>query len=90
MFKSKEYLNVQNVYGFEDVEQAIFVFTPEELDYAHEAAMNAGAELSFHGQYGKLSVYTSTEQLMYPRTYPWFEDQWNMGKFSGRETEGSE
>lgn len=90
MFKSKEYLNIQNVYSFEDVERAIFVFMPWELDYAHEAAMNAGAELTFHGQYGELSVYTSTEQLMYPHTHPWFEKQWNMGQFNGpgqKETE---
>ena len=72
MFKAKPYLNIQNIYSLEDVERAIFVFTPWELDYAQEAAMNAGAELTFQGRYGELSVYTSTEQLMYPRTYPWF------------------
>lgn len=84
MFKAKEYLNVQNVYSLEDVERAIFVFTPGELDYAQEAARNAGAELTFHGQYGQLSVYTSTVQLMYPRTYPWFEQLWDLGRFGGR------
>jgi hypothetical protein len=76
MFKSKEYLNIQNIYSLEDVERAIFVFQPYELDYAFEAAQNAGAELTFQGQYGELSVYTSTVQLMYPRTYPWFEQLW--------------
>lgn len=90
MLKSKEYLNIQNVYSLEDVERAIFVFTPDELDYAHEAAVNAGAVLTFHGQYGELSVYTSTVQLMYPRTYPWFDVQWEAGQFGGpkqKETE---
>ena len=90
MFKAKPYLNIQNIYSLEDVERAIFVFTPWELDYAQEAAMNAGAELTFQGRYGELSVYTSTEQLMYPRTYPWFEKQWNLGQFDGpgqKETE---
>ena len=90
MIKAKPYLNIQNIYSLEDVERAIFVFTPWELDYAQEAAMNAGAELTFQGRYGELSVYTSTEQLMYPRTYPWFEKQWNLGQFDGpgqKETE---
>ena len=90
MFKAKPYLNIQNIYSLEDVERAIFVFMPWELDYAREAAMNAGAELTFHGRYGELSVYTSTVQLMYPRTYPWFEKQWNLGQFDGpgqKETE---
>ena len=90
MFKAKPYLNIQNIYSLEDVERAIFVFMPWELDYAREAAMNAGAELSFHGQYGELSVYTSTVQLMYPRTYPWFEQLWDLGQFDGpgqKETE---
>ena len=90
MFKAKPYLNIQNIYSLEDVERAIFVFTPGELDYAHEAAMNAGAELRFHGQYGELSVYTSTVQLMYPRTYPWFEQLWDLGQFSGKEAEETE
>lgn len=90
MFKAKEYLNVQNVYSLEDVERAIFVFTPGELDYAHEAAGNAGAELTFHGQYGQLSVYTSTVQLMYPRTYPWFEELWDLGRFGGNTVESEE
>lgn len=90
MFKAKEYLNVQNVYSLEDVERAIFVFTPGELDYAHEAARNAGAELTFHGQYGQLSVYTSTVQLMYPRTYPWFEELWDLGRFGGNAVESEE
>lgn len=90
MFKAKEYLNVQNVYSLEDVERAIFVFTPGELDYAHEAARNAGAELTFHGQYGQLSVYTSTVQLMYPRTYPWFEELWDLGRFGGNTVESEE
>lgn len=90
MFKAKSYLNIQNVYGLEDVERAIFVFQPWELDYAHEAAANAGAELTFHGRYGQLSVYTSTVQLMYPRTYPWFDMQWEAGQFSGKEAEETE
>lgn len=76
MFKAKEYLNLQNIYSLEDVERAIFVFMPGELDYAREAARNAGAELTFCGQFGELSVYTSTVQLMYPRTYPWFDLKW--------------
>lgn len=76
MFKAQEYLNLQNIYSLEDVNRAIFVFQSYELDYAFEAAAAAGAELSFHGQYGDLSVYTSTVQLMYPRTYPWFDQQW--------------
>lgn len=76
MFKAKEYLNLQNIYSLEDVERAVFVFMPGELEYAREAARNAGAELTFHGQYGDLSVYTSTVQLMYPRTYPWFDLKW--------------
>ena len=87
MFRAKPYLNIQNVYSLEDVERAIFVFLPWELDYAHEAAANAGAELTFHGRYGNLSVYTSTVQLMYPRTYPWFETQWEMGLIGGGKTE---
>lgn len=90
MFKAKPYLNIQNIYSLEDVERAIFVFTPWELDYAREAAMNAGAELTFQGRYGELSVYTSTEQLMYPRTYPWFEKQWNLGQFDGPEQKETE
>ena len=85
MFKAKPYLNIQNIYSLEDAERAIFVFMPWELDYAREAAMNAGAELTFHGQYGALSVYTSTVQLMYPRTYPWFDMQWEAGQFGGPE-----
>lgn len=76
MFKAQEYLNLQNIYSLEDVNRAIFVFQSYELDYAFEAAAVAGAELSFQGQYGDLSVYTSTVQLMYPRTYPWFDMQW--------------
>lgn len=76
MFKAKEYLNPQNIYSLEDVERAIFVFMPGELEYAQEAAANAGAELTFRGRYGELSVYTSTVQLMYPRTYPWFDLKW--------------
>ena len=90
MFKAKPYLNVQNIYSLEDVERAIFVFLPRELEYAHEAAANAGAELSFQGQYGEFSVYTSTVQLMYPRTYPWFDKQWEMGQFGGKEAEETE
>ena len=90
MFKAKPSLNIQNIYSLEDVERAIFVFQPWELDYAHEAAMNAGAELTFHGRYGELSVYTSTVQLMYPRTYPWFDKQWEMGQFGGKEAEETE
>ena len=90
MFKAKPYLNIQNIYSLEDAERAIFVFQPWELDYAHEAAMNAGAELTFHGRYGELSVYTSTVQLMYPRTYPWFDKQWEMGQFGGKEAEETE
>ncbi len=76
MFKVQEYLNLQNIYSLEDVDRAIFVFQPHELDYAFEAAEAAGAELSFHGRYGDFYVYTSTVQLMYPRTYPWFDQQW--------------
>lgn len=87
MFKAKPYLNIQNIYSLEDVERAVFVFTPGDMDYAREAAMNAGAELSFQGQYGEFSVYTSTVQLMYPRTYPWFDKQWEMGQFGGKAEE---
>lgn len=76
MFKAQEYLNLQNIYSEEDVHRAIFVFQPSELDYAFEAAANAGAELELLGRYGDLSVYSSTVQLMYPRTYPWFAQSW--------------
>lgn len=84
MFKAQEYLNLQNIYSVEDVERAVFVFQEPELDYAFEAAAAGGGELIFHGQYGELYVYTSTVQLMYPRTYPWFEKQWpDWGKEQG-------
>lgn len=83
MFKAQEYLNLQNIYSEEDVERAIFVFQEHELDYAFEAAEAGGGELIFQGRYGDFYVYTSTVQLMYPRTYPWFDIQWN-GQWSGQ------
>lgn len=84
MFKAQEYLNPQNIYSEEDVKRAIFVFTESELDYAFEAAETGGGQLIFQGKYGDFYVYTSTVQLMYPRTYPWFEKQWpDWGKEQG-------
>ena len=76
MFKAQEYLNLQNIYAEEDVERAVFVFQDFELDYAFEAAAAGEGELIFLGQYGDFYVYTSTVQLMYPRTYPWFYKLW--------------
>lgn len=76
MFKAQEYLNLQNIYSVEDVERAVFVFQDFELDYAFEAAAAGGGELNFRGQYGDYYVFTSTVQLMYPRTYPWFYKLW--------------
>lgn len=84
MFKAQEYLNLQNIYSVEDVERAVFVFQDFELDYAFEAAETGGGQLIFQGKYGDFYVYTSTVQLMYPRTYPWFEKQWpDWGKEQG-------
>ena len=85
MFKVKPYLNIQNIYSIEDASRAIFVFMPQELEYAHEAASYTNDSLHFQGQYGQFSVYTCGDQLMYPRTYPWFEKLWNLGQFSGNE-----
>ena len=82
MFKAQEYLNLQNIYSVEDVDRAIFVFQDHELEYAFQAAAAGEGELIFQGQYGGLYVYTSTVQLMYPRTYPWFDLQWN-GQWKG-------
>lgn len=76
MFKAQEYLNLQNIYSVEDVDRAVFVFQDFELDYALEAAGAGEGELVFHEKYGDLYVYTSTVQLMYPRTYPWFYKLW--------------
>ena len=90
MFHVKEYLNPQNIYSIEDASRAIFVFMPQELEYAHEAAAYVNDSLHFQGRYGQLYVYTCGDQLMYPRTYPWFEKQWNMGQFSGGEAESTE
>jgi len=76
MFRAQEYINLQNIYSEEDVKRAVFVFQPQELEYAHEAVRAGGGELHFAGKYGDLYVYTSTLQLMYPRTYPWFDKMW--------------
>ncbi|MGN0982303.1 MAG: hypothetical protein ACI4O0_05350 [Candidatus Limivicinus sp.] len=90
MFKVKPYLNIQNIYSIEDASRAIFVFTPQELEYAYEAASYTNDSLHFQGQFGQFYVYTCGDQLMYPRTYLWFEKQWNMGLYSGGETEDTE
>ncbi len=77
MFKVQEYLNLQNIYSADDAEKAILVFKPYELEYAFEA--NAAAregDLVFQGRYGDLYVFTCIGQMLYPRTYPWFEKQW--------------
>ena len=77
MEKAQEYLNLQNIYSADDAEKAILVFKPYELEYAFEA--NAAAregDLVFQGRYGDLYVFTCIGQMLYPRTYPWFEKQW--------------
>lgn len=83
MLKALEYLNLQNLYSLEDTNRAIYIFMPWELDYAHEAAENAGAALTRIDEElcGGKNVYTSDVQLMYPRTYPWFDKQWKAGQF---------
>lgn len=90
MFKVKPYLNIQNIYSIEDASRAIYVFTPQELEYAHEAASYTNDSLHFQARFGQFSVYTCGDQLMYPRTYFWFEKLWNQGQFSGGETEDTE
>lgn len=90
MLKALEYLNLQNLYSLEDTNRAIYIFMPWELDYAHEAAENAGAVLTKIDEAicGGDNVYTSDVQLMYPRTYPWFDEQWKTGQIGGNNTEG--
>lgn len=78
MLKALEYLNLQNLYSVEDTNRAIYIFMPWELDYAYEAAENAGATLIHIDAEicGGSNVYISDVQLMYPRTYPWFDLKW--------------
>ena len=87
MLKALGYLNLQNIYSEEDTNRAIYIFMPWEQDYAYEAAENAGATLTRIDEEvcGGKDIFTSDVQLMYPRTYPWFDMQWEAGQFGGPE-----
>ena len=65
---------------------------PWEQEYAQEAAGSAGATLIRIDETvcGGKDIFTSDVQLMYPRTYPWFDKQWEMGQFGGKEAEETE
>ena len=92
MLKALGYLNLQNIYSEEDTKRAIYIFMPWEQEYAQEAAGSAGATLIRIDETvcGGKDIFTSDVQLMYPRTYPWFDKQWEMGQFGGKEAEETE
>jgi len=66
IFNVNPHINPKYIYYLSDYQKAIFAFLPHELEAAQSEIEPYGVELTFHGQYGNYSVYTSPMQLMYP------------------------
>ena len=68
-FQLAPYINIRDIYYLSDYSRAIFVFQLSEINAGilDEAQAN-GAEMTFRGQFGSYSVYTSSKQLLYPIT----------------------
>ena len=69
IFKVSPHINIRDIYHYHgDVEHALFVFLPWELEAALAEAAANGTELTLIGQYGQYAVYSSSRQLLYPIT----------------------
>lgn len=69
IFKVSPHINIRDIYHYHgDVEHALFVFLPWELEDALAEAAANGTELTQIGQYGQYAVYSSSRQLLYPIT----------------------
>lgn len=69
IFKVSPHINIRDIYHYHgDVEHALFVFLPWELEDALAEAAANGTELTLIGQYGQYAVYSSSHQLLYPIT----------------------
>lgn len=69
IFKVSPHINIRDIYHYHgDVEHALFVFLPWELEDALAEAAANGTELTLIGQYGQYAVYSSSRQLLYPIT----------------------
>ncbi len=60
------YINIQNIYGAEENEKALYIFTPRDREEGIAAAEQMGVTLSKVAEFGDLYAYTSPIQLMNP------------------------
>lgn len=66
IFKLSPYINLRDIYYLSDAERAIFIFLEPELPLMRVETEANGTEMSFHGQYDYLYVYTASKQCLWP------------------------
>ncbi len=69
VFKVVPYINVRNVYGLEDYDKGLFVFTDRDYDRAMEEVAANGTELTYIGSAGRYRAYAASNQLLYPLSW---------------------
>ena len=59
-----EYINIQNIYGVEENQKALYIFTPRDVEDGIATAEQMGVTLTKVAEYGDYYAYTSPVPLM--------------------------
>ncbi len=68
LFKISPHINIRDVYRIADYERAVFVFFEKELPGMLAETSANGTEMTLQGQYDYYSVYTASQQCLWPVT----------------------
>ena len=68
LFKISPHINIRDVYRIADYERAVFVFFEKEVPGMLAETSANGTEMTLQGQYDYYSVYTASQQCLWPVT----------------------
>ena len=68
LFKISPHINIRDVYHIADYERAVFVFFEKEVPGMLAETSANGTEMTLQGQYDYYSVYTASQQCLWPVT----------------------
>ena len=68
LFKISPHINIRDVYHIADYERAVFVFFEKEVPGMLAETSANGTEMTLRGQYDYYSVYTASQQCLWPVT----------------------
>ena len=68
LFKISPHINIRDVYHIADYERSVFVFFEKEVPGMLAETSANGTEMTLRGQYDYYSVYTASQQCLWPVT----------------------